>query len=52
MEYKKDVKKIDFLNIPKEEQVKVLREALSKGQEEQMKLEKQYHKLLTQKACC
>jgi hypothetical protein len=52
MEYKKTTEKIDFLKITKEEQERILKEALMKGQEEQRKLEKQYDKLLMQGANC
>jgi hypothetical protein len=52
MEYKKTTKKIDFLKISKEEQEKLLKEALSKGQEEQRKLENQYDKLVMQSVTC
>lgn len=41
------MKKIDFLQITKNEQEKILKEALKKGQAEQKKLEREYEKLLT-----
>ena len=46
MDTKKSTKKIDFLKITKEEQEEILKAALTKGQSEQKKLEKRYHKTL------
>jgi hypothetical protein len=46
MDTKKNAKKIDFLKITKEEQEKMLKDALTNGQSEQKKLEKRYHKTL------
>lgn len=43
---KKHTKKVDFLKISKEEQEKIIEEALARGQEEQKKLEKEYYQVL------
>lgn len=50
MDTKKTDKKINFLKLSKEEQEKILKEALAKGQDEQRKLERQYNELLRQGA--
>jgi predicted transcriptional regulator len=52
MEHKKNTQKVDFLKITEEEQKKILKEALYKGQEEQRKLERQYDELLAQGVTC
>jgi hypothetical protein len=51
MEYKKIDKKIDFLKISKEEQEKLLKEAVKRGQEEQRKLEKKYTETVLKGVC-